>query len=162
MVANEVEEALGIKTLILGMGNPILSDDGVGLRVINSLNGQLKRPGITVMESSTGGLRLLDLLAGYDRAIIVDAIQTATGKVGQVYRLRPEAFDGTRHATNPHDISFSTALELGKKLGVPLPRHITVFAIEVEDVLTFGEQCTPEVEQAIPVAADMVEKELLS
>ncbi len=149
-----------MKTLILGMGNPILSDDGVGIWVARALEGRLNQQEITVTEASMAGLNLLDLLVNFEKAIIIDAIQTFGGKVGQVYRLEPETFDATRHATTPHDVNFATALELGKRLGLALPHQITIFAIEVEDVTTFSEECTPEVERAIPVVADLVMGEL--
>ncbi len=149
-----------MKTLILGMGNPILSDDGIGIHVARALEGRVNQPGVTVTETSMGGLNLLDLLANFDRVIIIDAIQTAGGKVGQVCRLKPEAFNATRHASTPHDVNFATALELGKKLGLALPSQIDIFAIEVADVTTFSEKCSPEVERAIPVVADMVMGEL--
>jgi len=149
-----------MKTLILGMGNPILSDDGVGIWVARTLEGRLNQQEITVTEASMAGLNLLDLLVNFEKAIIIDAIQTLGGKVGQVYRLEPETFDATRHATTPHDVNFATALELGKRLGLALPHQITIFAIEVEDVTTFSEECTPEVERAIPVVADLVMGEL--
>lgn len=142
--------------MVLGLGNPILGDDGVGIRVARALEGRLNRPEITVMETSTAGLGLLDLLAGYDRAIIVDAIQTGEGKVGQVYQLEPEAFNSTRHAASPHDVNLATALELGGRLGINLPKEIVIFAIEVENVTSFSEQCTPEVGRAIPICVDRV------
>lgn len=149
-----------MKTLILGLGNPILSDDGVGVWVARALEGRLNQQQITVVESSMGGLSLLDLLVNFDRAIIIDAIQTNEGKAGQVYRLEPEAFNATRHASTPHDVNFATALELGKRLGLALPQQIIIFAIEVEDVTTFGEECTPKVREAIPVCVEMVIQEL--
>jgi len=149
-----------MKTLILGMGNPILSDDGVGLRVARALEGRLNQQEITVTETSVSGLNLLDLLVNFDRAIIIDAIQTVGGNGGEIYRLEPEAFDTTRHTASPHDVNFATALELGNKLGLALPQQIIIFAIEVEDVTTFSEECTPEVERAIPVCVERVIQEL--
>ncbi|MFH1383078.1 MAG: hydrogenase maturation protease [Chloroflexota bacterium] len=144
-----------MKTLILGMGNPILSDDGVGIYVARAL-ADLDHPGTTVMEAGVAGLELLDLLTGYDRAIIIDAIQTKEGRIGQIYRLMPQGLDTTRHAAAPHDVNFATALELGKRLGLAMPREITIFAIEAGDVSTFSEKCSPEVEQAIPVCVEKV------
>ena len=149
-----------MKTLVLGLGNPILSDDGVGIWVAKEIQGRVNQREVTVMETSMAGLDLLDLLVNFDRAIIIDAIQTVGGKTGQIYRLDPEAFDTTRHAASPHDVNFATALELGNKLGLALPRQIDIFAIEVEDVDTFSERCTPKVEQMIPVVTDMVIQEL--
>jgi len=149
-----------MKTLVVGLGNPILSDDGVGLRVAEELKARLDRREVTVVETSMAGLSFLDLLAGYDRAIIIDAIQTVGGKAGQIYRLDSGALDVTRHAASPHDIDFATALELGNRLGMALPQQIVVFAIEVADASTFSEGCTPRVERAIPICVKMIIQEL--
>ena len=149
-----------MKTLVLGLGNPILSDDGVGVLVARSLEGRFNQQEVTVMETSMAGLDLLDLLVNFDKAVIIDAIQTRDGKVGQVYRLEPEAFDATQHAATPHDVNFATALKLGNKLGLALPQQIIIFAVEVENVTFFSERCTSKVEQTIPVVADMVIQEV--
>ncbi len=148
------------KTLILGLGNSLLCDDGVGIYVAAELKNRIDRPEITVMETGVAGLSLLDLLVGYDRAIIVDAIQTVGGKAGQIYRLEPKAFDTALHTASAHGIDFTTALEFGKKLGLPLPQEIVIFAIEASNVSTFSEECTPEVKSAIPACVKMVLQEL--
>ena len=150
-----------MKTIILGLGNPILSDDGVGNRVAQELEDKLaQRQDVAVMETSLSGLSLIDLLAGYDKAIIVDAIQTKEGAVGQIYRLAPDAFNNTRHASSPHDVNFATALELGSKLGIAMPKQIVVYAIEVADTSNFGEEFTPKVKRAIPKCVERIIKEL--
>jgi len=150
-----------MKTIILGLGNPILSDDGVGNRVAQELEDKVaQRQDVAVMETSLSGLSLIDLLAGYDKAIIVDAIQTKGGKAGRIYRLAPDAFNNTRHASSPHDVNFATALELGNKLGIAMPKQIVIYAIEVTDTSTFGEKFTPQVKKAIPKCVESVIKEL--
>jgi hydrogenase maturation protease len=149
-----------MRTLVLGLGNPILTDDGVGFQVARELDNRLDQQEVTVMETSLAGLDLLNLLADYDRVIIIDAIQTVGGKVGQIYRLKPEVFNATRHAATPHDINFATALELANQLNLPLPRQIDIFAIEVADATTFSEECTPKVKEAIPACTEMIIQEL--
>ena len=149
-----------MKTLILGMGNPIMGDDGVGIWAARMLKSKLNDQEVTVMETGMAGLNLLELMAEYDRAILIDAIKTGEGEVGKIYRLEPETLNETRHAASTHGIDFSTALELGSRLGLSLPRDIVLFGIEVEDVNTFSEKCTPKVEKIIPVVADMVIQEL--
>ena len=149
-----------MKTLILGLGNPILSDDSVGFHVAQALMGRFDEGKVTVMESDVAGLSLLDLLLGYDRVVIVDSIQTRGGKAGHIYRLRPEDFAITRHAVSPHDVNLLTALELGNRLGLDMPGEIVIFAIEVQDVTNFSESCTPEVERAIPKVVEMVDEEV--
>jgi hydrogenase maturation protease len=149
-----------IKTLILGLGNPILSDDGVGCQVAMALKERLKEPEIDVLEAGVAGLDFLDLLTGYDKTIIIDAIQTGEGMPGQIYRLESEAMADTRHAGTPHDVNLATALELGRKLNLPLPQQITIFAIEAKNVTSFGEKCTPEVMKAIPACTAMIIQEI--
>ena len=146
--------------MVLGLGNPILSDDSVGFRVAQALKSRFDEEKVTVMESDLAGLSLLDLIVGYDRVILIDSILTNRGKVGQIYRLEVEDFDATRHAASTHDVNLATALELGKRLGLEIPKEIVIFAIEVQDVTTFSEKCTPEVEKAIPKAVEAVAREL--
>ena len=148
------------KTLILGLGNSLLCDDGVGIYIAAELKNRINRPEITVMETGVAGLSLLDLLVGHDKAIIIDAIQTTDGKAGQIYRLDPKAFDTALHTASAHGIDFPTALEFGRKLGLHLPQQIVIFAVEASDVNTFNEECTPEVRQAIPVCVEMVLREV--
>jgi hydrogenase maturation protease len=147
------------KTLVLGLGNPIRSDDGVGLRVTAGLQGRLSKD-VTVVEASLAGLDLLELLVGYDRAIIIDAIQTEGGQPGHIYRLDAGSFKTTRHAASTHDVDLATAIELGRRLGLPLPRRIDVLAIEVADTDRFSEECTPEVAAAVPECVRIVVEEI--
>jgi len=150
-----------MRTLILGLGNPILRDDGIGIHVARALKRLLAdREDVTVAEASLGGLRLLDVLAGYDRAILVDAIKTAGGKPGTVYRLSGEQFQGCLHVSSSHDVDLGTALATGRRLGIGLPREIRIVAIEVENVVNFGEEMTPAVAAAVPRAVQAVLQEL--
>ena len=149
-----------MKTLVLGLGNPILSDDAVGIRVAQEVGKQINDPQVTVAEISEAGLRLLDSVVGHDEVIIIDAVQTEKGQAGQIYRMEPEDFSLTKHFSSPHQINLTTALELGKMLDLAMPQKITIFAVEAKDITTFSEKCTPEVEQAIPELVRMVLQEL--
>ena len=150
-----------MKTLVLGLGNPILSDDGAGIRVAQEVGKQLNDPQITVSETSAAGLSLLDSIVGYDKVIIIDAIQTKKGQAGQIYRMKSEDFSFAKHFSSPHQTNLVTALELGKMLGLVMPQKITIFAVEAKDIASFSEKCTPEVERAIPEAIKMVLEELV-
>ena len=148
------------KTLILGLGNPILCDDGVGPAVARELEQRLEPQEATVIEASLGGLNLLDLLVGYEKVIIIDAIKTEGGRPGQIHRLDPSSLRTTRYSSSVHDVDLATALELGKKLNLAMPSKIDIFAIEVADTERFSEKCTPAVAAAIPVCAEMILREL--
>jgi len=151
-----------MKALVLGIGNPILSDDGVGIRVAHEVGENLNDPQVAVSETSAAGLSLLDSMLGYDKVIIIDAIQTKEGKAGQIYRMKPEDFSSAKRLSSPHQINLVTALELGRMLNLAMPREISVFAVEAEDIDIFSEKCTPEVEKAIPEVAKMVLENLAS
>jgi hydrogenase maturation protease len=150
-----------MKTLVLGLGNPILSDDGAGIRVAQEVGRQLNDPQITVAETSEAGLRLLDSIVGYDKVIIIDAVQTEKGQPGQIYRMEPQDFSSTKYLSLPHQINLATSLELGNALNLAMPQKITIFAIEAKDITSFSEKCTPQVEQAIPEVVKMVLQELV-
>jgi len=150
------------KILIVGLGNPILTDDGIGIYVMREVAAQCARDDVVFAEASVGGLRLLDTIRGYERVILVDAIQTCTGRPGDIYRLRPNDLRASLHSGSTHDVSLPGALALGRGLGMSLPSDeaLSIVAIEVEDVLTFGEACTPAVAAAIPRAVEVVLAEL--
>ncbi len=145
-----------MKTLVLGLGNPILTDDGVGIYVVRKVAARYRGDDVTFAEASIGGLRLLEIIAGYERVILVDAIRTPGGKPGDVYGLSLGDLRASLHAGSTHDLSLGGALALGRAMGMMLPgdEAIVIVAVEVEDVLTFGEECTPGVAAAIPRVAE--------
>jgi hydrogenase maturation protease len=151
-----------MKNLVLGLGNPILTDDGVGIHIVRQLALRCPLAHASFAEASVGGLRLLELLIGYDRVVLVDAIRTQDGRPGEVYRLHPGSLQRSLHSGSTHDVSLCDALHLGRGLGMTLPddEAITILAVEVEDVWTFGEACTAAVEAAIPKVLQMVLAEL--
>jgi hydrogenase maturation protease len=139
-----------MKTLLLGLGNPILKDDSVGLKVVRKLGAKVAEEDVHIEEASLANIDLLESITSYDRLIIVDSIKTKEGKPGDLYQLSLEDFRSTLHLSSPHDINFATALELGKRLGIRVPDDIRIYAIEIEDNQTFSETCSPSVERAIP------------
>ena len=151
-----------MKTLVLGLGNPILTDDGVGITVVQEVAARCRRDDVAFAEASVGGLRLLDIIAGCERLVLVDAIQTRDGRPGDIVRLHPNDLRGSLHSGSTHDLSLPGALALGRGAGMVLPddEDIVIIAVEVEDVLTFGETCTPAVAAAIPRAVEAVLAEL--
>lgn len=144
-----------MKTLILGMGNPILRDDRIGLRVVEELRGHCFGSEVRLEETTLSGLSLLDYLVGYDRVVLVDAIQTG-GPPGKVYRLTPGDFLARDASPHLHNIDFFQTLRLSGEFVPDLPRDVMIVAVEAEDVSNFGEDLTPEVEKAVPSAVEEV------
>lgn len=145
---------------MLGLGNLILSDDGLGIKVARLVAARAADPSVSVIETSLAGLDILESLAGFGKVIIIDAIQTRQGIPGQIRRLCPAAKASSRHCAGAHDVDLFSALAIGERLGFELPREVVIYAIEALDVLTLGECCTPEVEKAIPTCAELVLEEL--
>jgi len=153
-----------VRTLLLGMGNPLLRDDAVGVRLASHLAARFGRsPGLDVIEEcSVGGLNLIDVVAGYDRLIVIDSIKTRGGRPGGWYRFTAAALQNTMNLSNVHDANFATALELGRRMGTPLPDdgEVHVFAVEVDDNLTFSETMTPALEAAYPELLEEIGSEV--
>lgn len=151
-----------MKTLILGLGNPLLRDDSVGLRVAREVGAIFAdEPDIEVGEDYWGGLRLMERMIGFDRAIVVDAICTGA-KPGRIHLLSPEDIP-TQRSASAHDVNLPTALEIGRQAGAKLPDldQILLVGIEAADVQTFDEALTPQVEESIPRAIEAVRSALI-
>lgn len=156
-----------MKTLVVGLGNPILTDDGVGVKVAYAVAAALDGTGrddVTVTEASVGGLRLMELLVGYDRAIVIDALIDRHGtRPGTIQRFSLEhlrQISPTQHSASAHDTNLVTALDAGRQVGLPLPNDITIYAVCVENIMDFGEEPTPAVAAAIPQVTAAVLAEL--
>jgi hydrogenase maturation protease len=152
-----------MKTLLLGMGNPILTDDAIGVRLARDIGACLDGvPDLAVVpECSVGGLNLLDVLAGFERVIVFDSIHTVDGVPGDWYRFTAARLRDTLHLRNVHDVNFATALELGRRTGMRLPAddQIHIFAVEIAEDATFGEALSPALEAGYPeLRADIREE----
>ncbi len=162
-------EPIYMKTLVIGLGNPLLTDDGVGVKVAYEIEKELvneMREYVDVTEVSAGGLRLMEAMVGYDRVILIDAIlQKNDNQPGKINRMTLDdlrEISPTQHSASAHDTTLVTALDAGRELGLSLPDEIIIFAIEVENVMDFSEEPTPNVASAIPVVKDAVFEELRS
>ena len=148
-----------MRILVLGLGNPLLGDDAVGLKVAALVRDRLEGvPGVNVEEEEAGGLRLMERMTGYDRVVLVDAAVTG-GTPGEVRRLAPDDLPTQRTAT-AHGIDLPSALVLGRQLGYPMPAEVTIVAIEAERVLEFRHDMTPAVAAAVEPAVAAVLEEL--
>ncbi|NIV10209.1 MAG: hydrogenase maturation protease [Aliifodinibius sp.] len=154
-----------LKLLVIGLGNPLLGDDGVGWRVVEFVEQKLHDKSHPFVSSwiefeylSLGGLSLMERMEGYKSVIVVDSILTGTKPIGTIYSLPlsnlPNLSAG--HTTAVHDTSLATALEVGKRMGMVLPKEVWVVAVEAEQVFHFSENLSPEIEDAVPIAADIV------
>jgi hydrogenase maturation protease len=146
----------GPSILIVGLGNELLTDDGVGIRVLRELRERLPADDIAFEELSVGGLQLLDRLVGYKCCILVDAVVTGECPAGTLHRFVQEPGRASMRLSSSHHVDLSQVLALGKMLGATIPEKVVVYGIEPEDTTTFCEQCTREVSKAIPRLVDLI------
>ncbi len=146
-----------MKTLVLGMGNTLLADDGVGIYIARELRPHLPAGEVEVLETQLAGFYLVELLSGYDRAIVVDAVRTGRHPPGTLRWLTLRDLGESIHYLSAHHLGLRTAVDLAQQMGVHVPQAIEVLTVEVADTTTFKEQCTtPEVAAAIPRAVQEV------
>jgi hydrogenase maturation protease len=152
------------RTVVVGVGNPLRGDDGVGLAVARLLRERLAPDDgpIDVVELAAGGLRLAESICGYDRALVVDAVAGGAIPIGDVRRLRKEELGATRSLTCAHDASFSAALDLIGGLGLPLPGEISVWGIGIEVAEDCSDRLSEPIARAVPIAAELLVAELES
>ena len=166
-----------MRTLVIGLGNPILGDDGVGWKVAQEVKSRIEsdaryymtiRPlgtktvrhvsDIEVECAALGGLSLMERMIGYQRAILVDSMETGQSPAGsvRVFPLEELANPSAGHSASAHDTSLITALETGRHMGLALPTEVLVVAIEAGNVYDFSEELSPPVAAAVPLACQSV------
>lgn len=148
------------RCLVLGLGNPLRGDDGVGPRVVAELLRRGLPDGVEAVDGGTGGLDLLHLLEGWERAIVVDAALLGRNP-GEFVRFTPEEVHlvGNLVSLSSHTAGLADALALARALGRRLP-EIIIYGVQPER-LDWEEGLSPAVEAVLPqiVAAIFEEME---
>ncbi len=142
------EGAGGGRTLVLGMGNDILCDDAVGLLAVRALREEFGDH-VDIVETSEAGLALIEILEGYKKVLILDAIKTDTVPVGTILEYTPNDFQKIV-APSPHYAGLPEVLEMAKRLQLEFPSDIRILAMEVEDPFSIREGLTKLVREALP------------
>jgi hydrogenase maturation protease len=142
--------------LILGLGNDLLCDDAIGLRVVQEIKPLLaSRRDIAVNQTTEMGLALLDLVVGFDRLVLVDAVQTGRQPAGFLHQFHATDLD-LLPTFSAHFLGIGEMLALGRKLGLAMPGEVLVLAIEVADLYTVSTRMTPALEAALPGIVEQV------
>lgn len=150
-----------MKTIIVGLGNPLLGDDGVGWKVAQKVKQRLGDDSTLAVECySLSGLSLMEQLIGYERVILIDSLNTGQHEQGEVVTFTLDSLEDLTygHSASAHDASLKTALGVGRSMGERLPadKDIHVIAIEALHVYDFKEDLSPEVAASVPVAVQKV------
>lgn len=166
------------KTLVLGMGNTIRGDDGVGIKITEALKGQIDFSFIEIKQTHESGINLLDKIAGYEKVIIIDSIKSESGKIGDIYRLNllekglvvkvapnfaSSACGGqAKFGVMPyslHNIGLPEILNLAGGL-IDTPKEVIIYAVNTRDNDSFSDKMSSKIKKVIPKAVELVKKEL--
>ncbi len=134
-------------TLVLALGNDLLGDDGVGLEAARRIAGQVEGS-VDVVESGEAGLALLELLEGYERALLIDSIVTGRYPPGTVLEFCPEHFRQVI-APSPHYAGLPEVLEMARRLNLVFPQDIRILAMEVQNPYEFRIGFSEPVQEAL-------------
>jgi len=144
---------------VLGLGNPVVSDDRVGLAVAEAVRRLLEQSpveNVEVLESTRGGFELIDLLGGFSHATIIDCLTLPNPTPGRIQRLSLSHVAGSARLINAHEISIGEAFEFAARLGKEMPATVEIFGVEGGDTSTISEQMTPPVAAAVePLAREI-------
>lgn len=149
-------------TVVIGIGNPIMGDDGVGVAVVRRLESLVSAPGIEVVEGSVYSPDLLPILEGRKKAIFIDGVDMEDTEAGAVFRFPLDEVSLLQKG-NPlslHDFGVAELITTAKLLD-SCPSEIVFYAIQVKNV-SLGEELSSEVESAVDKVCSLILKELTS
>ena len=142
--------------LVIGLGSPIMTDDAIGLEVVQEIE-DMALDGIETRQEAIGGLDIIPVMWGYKHVIIVDANQTGSYEPGTIMFFNPEDFNDTIGDASAHDINLATAMRIGREMEPEMmPDEVCFIAVEAEDIGTVNEGMTPRLVEAKPSAVRAV------
>jgi len=154
----QMEERSKRRILILGVGNLLLGDEGVGIHAVRELEKRALPLHIDVVDGGTGGLNLLDLMRGYERVILVDAVD-AEEEPGTILRFTPQevSLQGQAFPLSLHQTEVLKVLELATYLGRPLP-SIVIYGIQPQS-MDWSTELSPALQAKLSKLVDAVLEE---
>jgi len=144
---------LSDKTLILGLGNILLMDEGIGVHVVSELKKQKLPEDVEIIDGGTAGMDLLSFVKNVQKLIIIDAIRLKK-RPGSIYCLRPYEMEFTAPQFSLHQVGVLEILSTAKKLHC-LPEDTTIIGVEPKEI-DWGLDLTAEVKETIPYIVNMV------
>jgi hydrogenase maturation protease len=145
------------RTVVVGLGNDIAGDDGVGILAARRLKSVLiDHDDVRVVELPWAGLHLLDAIQGYDRAILIDCLCGGQHPPGSVVRLSEADFVGSVRLNSFHDLNYPTAMAFGRALGMSLPGQVEIYAVEGEVFDEFTTRLSPAVAGGLDEVVELV------
>ncbi len=141
------------KILILGIGNYLMGDEGIGVHLAERLGLEVLPEGVDVVDGGTGGFHLLEYFESYPNVILVDATLD-TNPVGTIRKIKPKFSMDFPQAMSTHDIGMKDLVNALQILGtMPV---IDLFVVSIESIQQQGITLTPEIESVLPLLIDKI------
>jgi len=135
------------RTLVLGIGNLLMGDEGVGVHALRAFADEPWPEGVSLLDGGTGGFHLLECFSAFERIVMVDATMDGAPE-GTVSVLRPRYASDFPRALTAHDIGLRDLIESAVLLG-PLP-DMTLVTISIAEIAPMATALSPAVAAAIP------------
>jgi hydrogenase maturation protease len=146
-----------MKTLVVGLGNVILGDEGVGIYIAEEIAKRIgTHESVKVVRTSWGGLNLLDFFDGIDRVIIIDAVKNYRGIPGEIHKLIVEELTNVKLSSFTNGVDLKTAVDIGKNAGRHIPKKIEIYAIEVKEDITYEASLSPHIAEKVSGYAEKI------
>ncbi len=134
--------------LLLSMGNDIMGDDGAGFVAAQMLKEKFAGK-VDFIETIETGLSLLDLIAGYERVLLLDTIVMDHHDPGAILEFSPDDFSKVPGPSS-HYLSLPVIIELANRLAIDFPKEINILAINIRQPAAFSRELTPTIQRATP------------
>ncbi len=149
------------KTIVIGVGNLLLTDEGVGVHAIRELQKEKIPPGVELIDGGVAGIGLIDLFQGAEKLILIDAAEMALPP-GTAVRFTPEEIRSRADAEPPrfssHEVGLLEVLELVGALG-QCPPEVVIIGIQPKEI-AWGTDLTPDVNASLPRVVSLVLEEI--
>ena len=142
-----------VRTLVLGLGNILMGDEGIGVRSIEFMQDKHLPEHVELLDGGTGGFHLLSLFQEYKRFVIIDAT-LGTGPLGEIHVLKPKFASDFPRSLTSHDIGLRDLMQSAELLG-ELP-EIFLVTINISEFNTVQMELSREIEAVLPGVRDTV------
>ncbi len=145
---------------VLGIGNLLVGDDGLGPRVLEELKTREVPENVELIDAGVGGMAILSWIEDADKIIIIDSVQTGNEPVGTIYRFTDKEMPPSdMFMLSLHDLNLVDTINIGRVVQ-KMPEEIIIYGVEVIRLTEFTKEMTPEVEAAVKEVAELVLEEI--
>jgi len=130
--------------IIIGVGNPIMGDDAIGILTVEELRRVSNRTDVTFATAQFSGIPLAEMLIGHERAVIIDSIIRADASYGELYRIKCTK-GSNHHPESMHTIGIVDAMGVLERHGAKMPDAISIYAINIGHEQVVSDKISDEI-----------------